>query len=94
MDIGITSRYTLHKGLMYNEKFAYVCYNCGSYNELPDNEQEIVEKFRNDMGLTVEQHGKMRAKYQERRRDLKRKSKCQKCEEPLRITITLLRVKQ
>ena len=56
---------------MYNEKFAYVCYNCGSYNELPDNEQEIVEKFRNDMGLTVEQHGKTRAKYQERRRYLK-----------------------
>ena len=49
------------RGLMYNQKFAYVCYHCGSYNELPENEQErVLEKFRNDMGLNAEQHGKMK----------------------------------
>ena len=43
--------------LMYNEKFGYY----ESYNELPDNEQEIVlEMFAiwYDMGLTVEMLGK------------------------------------
>ena len=42
---------------MYNEKFGYY----ESYNELPDNEQEIVlEMFAiwYDMGLTVEMLGK------------------------------------